>query len=235
MPERRLANEDLKIIEELREFRVLDEIKNHLLDQRNGAILITCSDGDQMHDIFKYHVKMQKEQCADPRIHTFAWHGGALRLVPNSPINQNDYFINQRYKRVINKFISKISASHKISNKLKGELVGDLIHALLMGEVATARELKKINTVALYNHITCLMAKSCHLDILDVMHYLISAKTELKKENHGIKVACFCQIDYTGVKEEGNTKKSYFVAKHRWIEYLKFKKIPPERFLKTAR
>lgn len=235
MPERRLADEALKTIEELREFKVLDEVQNHLLDQRNGAILITCSDGDQMYDIFKYHVKMQKEQCADPRIHTFAWHGGALRLAPNSPINQSDYFVNKRYKKIIDNFIFKISAEYTTNKKLKSEFIGDMIHAFLMGEVAIAREFKKIDTVALYNHITCLMAKSCHLDILDVMHYLISSKTELKKENHGIKVACFCQIDYTGIKKEGSAKKSYFVAKHKWNEYLKFKKISPEIFNKTAR
>lgn len=224
MPTGRLLSEkDLSIIKELREFGVLADVKGHQLNQKNGTILVTCSDGDQMYDIFTHQVKMQNGQCQDPRIHTFAWHGGALRLASKSPINQNDFNINLKYKTTINNFIKKNNLKSRINKK---ELVGDLIHDFLIGEISSARNLKKINTVALYNHATCLMAKSCNLDFLDIVHYLISAKNELKKENHGVKVGCFCHVDYTGIKDEKNPKKTYFVSKRVWEKYLKLRKIP---------
>jgi hypothetical protein len=86
-----LTEEDRKLITALREANVFQDVANNLLDQRNGAILITCSDGDQFCDVFHHQEKLQTEQRPHPRIHTFAWHGGILACAPRSPINKRGY------------------------------------------------------------------------------------------------------------------------------------------------
>lgn len=83
-----LSKNDLEAVKQLRSLNILTEVKGHLLDQRKGIILISCADGDQFHDIFTQKAKLQQGHCEDPRIHTFCWNGGALRLAPNSPTNK---------------------------------------------------------------------------------------------------------------------------------------------------
>lgn len=79
---------DAKIVASLREANVLQDVAGHLLDQRQGVIFVTCPDGDHFFDIFNHQLEMQEGQCHDKRIHTFGWHGGALRLAPHSPANR---------------------------------------------------------------------------------------------------------------------------------------------------
>lgn len=79
---------DAKIVTDLRKANVLQDVAGHLLDQSQGVILVTCSDGDHFYDIFSHQLEMQKGQCQDKRIHTLAWNGGAIRLTPNSPANR---------------------------------------------------------------------------------------------------------------------------------------------------
>jgi hypothetical protein len=67
---------------------VLRDVENHRLDQRNGVILISCSDGDQFCDIFKYQENAQVDCRSHPRIHVFTCHGGALAYAPYSPVNR---------------------------------------------------------------------------------------------------------------------------------------------------
>lgn len=85
----RLSEDDLKTIKELREFGVLDDINGHRLTQKNGVITIICADGDQACDIFNHQIKMQEGHCHSPRIHTFGWNGGALRIPKDSPANKS--------------------------------------------------------------------------------------------------------------------------------------------------
>jgi hypothetical protein len=82
-----LSAEDRALIEELRAFGVFQDIDEHRLDQSNGVMLITCSDGDRFPDIFQHQARMQADCRPDPRIHVFAWHGGVLACAPVSPIN----------------------------------------------------------------------------------------------------------------------------------------------------
>ncbi|MDP1709439.1 MAG: hypothetical protein Q8L21_00945 [Candidatus Komeilibacteria bacterium] len=78
---------DARTITDLRRANVLQDVAGHLLDQRQGVLLVTCPDGDHFFDIFSHQLHMQDGQCRHPRVHTFGWHGGALRLVPGSPAN----------------------------------------------------------------------------------------------------------------------------------------------------
>lgn len=85
----KLSNEDRILIEELRRYGVLQDIDGHRLDQKHGAIILTCADGDQMHDLFHHHEKIiTSNLSATPRIHTLALNGGALLLPPASPLHQ---------------------------------------------------------------------------------------------------------------------------------------------------
>ncbi len=82
-----LSPNDEAIVRALRKANVLQDIAGHMLDQREGVILVTCPDGDHFFDIFSRQLEMQEGQC-DKRIHTFGWHGGSIRLAANSPANK---------------------------------------------------------------------------------------------------------------------------------------------------
>lgn len=82
-----LTMQDREYIQKLKDIHILEDVQEHLLDQTNGVILVTCADADQMYDIFRYQVEMQNGYRSDPRIHTLAWNGGAIRLPELSPAN----------------------------------------------------------------------------------------------------------------------------------------------------
>ena len=83
-----LSKVDLEVIESAKEEHVLVDIDGHKLDPQ-GVILVSCADGHQFPEIFKYKTKIFEDQgCVNPCIHTFSWNGGALRLWPHSPTNR---------------------------------------------------------------------------------------------------------------------------------------------------
>jgi hypothetical protein len=84
-----LSRRDAELVVALREAAVLQDVRERLLDQKDGVILISCSDGDRFCDIFLRQVHMQSSCRHDPRIHVFAWHGGALACAPCCPINES--------------------------------------------------------------------------------------------------------------------------------------------------
>lgn len=84
-----LTDSDRQLIETLRhEAGVLIDVKDHKLDLKNGVIMVSCSDGDQMSDIFHFQEKMQARQRDSQRIHTIGLNGGALLIPENSPLNK---------------------------------------------------------------------------------------------------------------------------------------------------
>ena len=172
-----LSKEDLEAVRQLRDLNILDEVKGHLLDQRKGIILISCADGDQFNDIFSQKVKLQEGHCEYPRVHTFCWNGGALRLAPNSPVNKP----------------------------------GRSTCRDLLDEIKDARMMKAIDTIALYIHAPCGKARAYNLSFINEINLLMSAKTNIKKENPNIHVACFGHIDY------GDKKRTYFISRENWF------------------
>ena len=173
-----LSEKDSKLILELREAGVFQDVDQHLIDQSNGIILVTCSDADRFPEIFSHQVRMQADCRADPRIHTLAWNGGALACAPNSPIN-----------------------------KRRGD------EQIFLDQVAGARELKSINQVVLGAHWLCGMAAYFHLSLEEVLALQMSAKSEIKRLNRGIQVACFFPIDY------GKKQRTYFLSRPHWEEW----------------
>lgn len=101
-----LTEEDLKYIERLKEVEIFQNVDDHLLDQTNGLILVTCGDGDQMFDIFKYHVQMQNGHLSDPRIHLLAFNGGASRLSRNSPTNRPGFLSDLTFMEGIHEAVA---------------------------------------------------------------------------------------------------------------------------------
>lgn len=78
---------DRAYLRSLREKNILMDIESHLLNQKDGVIMIACADGDQMADVFKKQEEYLLEQREIPRIHTLALNGGALVIPADSPLN----------------------------------------------------------------------------------------------------------------------------------------------------
>lgn len=83
-----MSEEDKQFVREIREAGVLQDVKDHLLDQSEGVIMIACSDGDQMSDVFSFQEEMSENQRPKPRVHTLALNGGGLLLPETSPLNK---------------------------------------------------------------------------------------------------------------------------------------------------
>lgn len=83
-----LALADQELVRELREFGVLQDVEGHRLDQSNGIILVSCSDGDQMPDIWQYQNGIMQSQRTSPRIQPLNLNGGALLIPEESPLNK---------------------------------------------------------------------------------------------------------------------------------------------------
>jgi hypothetical protein len=84
-----LTKAEFSLIRDLHESGVLQDVKTHLIDQEQGAIIVTCSDGDQFYDIFNQHVAWQAGQRPNnPRVHVLANHGGPFAYAPCSPIHR---------------------------------------------------------------------------------------------------------------------------------------------------
>ena len=113
-----LTRHEKSVIAEWKKFGVLQDIEEHLLDQANGAILVTCSDADQFGEVFRHQCNLQISHRPEPRVHTFAWHGGALACAPCSPVNKRKHahlvFLDQvsdaRILKDIHVVVSRIHA-----------------------------------------------------------------------------------------------------------------------------
>ncbi|MBI5222732.1 MAG: hypothetical protein HY980_04555 [Candidatus Magasanikbacteria bacterium] len=82
-----LNDSDRAYLRELRDKKILLDIDSHLLDQKDGVIMIACADGDQMPDVFEKQEEYLLEQRETPRIHTLALNGGAIVVPADSPLN----------------------------------------------------------------------------------------------------------------------------------------------------
>ncbi len=171
-----LSDEDRQAYSKLRERQILINVDAHRLDLSAGVILVACSDGDQLPDIFNNLSHSFEGQRPTARIHTIALNGGALLLPANSPL---------------------------VTPHREDEV--------LLEHIRVARELKGIDTVALYTHAPCGAGGMAGLTLEQEIDLLLSAKSRIKEELIDVKVACFCHID------RGDDKRTYFVSRNRWI------------------
>ncbi|HEY4510185.1 MAG TPA: hypothetical protein VJC15_04365 [Candidatus Paceibacterota bacterium] len=84
-----LSQQDLEIIRELRAADVLQDVDGYRLNQRYGIILVCCSDGDQMPDIWRFQNGIMAKQRQEARIHPITLNGGALLIPGDSPLNKD--------------------------------------------------------------------------------------------------------------------------------------------------
>jgi hypothetical protein len=70
-------------IKYLRAHEILATFDQDQVPSSNGLVLVGCSDKNRFHDLF-LHISTA---CGD-KIHTFSWHGAALRLTRESPTNR---------------------------------------------------------------------------------------------------------------------------------------------------
>lgn len=77
---------DLELLKEFRNAGILEDVNPSKIKGK-GVILVCCSDGDQMHDIFTHQVRIIEVIKPGPRIHTIAMNGGALLLPRDSPLS----------------------------------------------------------------------------------------------------------------------------------------------------
>ena len=79
-----------------------------------------------------------------------------------------------------------------------------------MDQIADARELKKIDTVALYAHAPCGAAAMATVSIERTIMLQIRAKAKIQSRSPGIDAGCFFHVDY------GNNKRTYFLSCKEW-------------------
>ena len=183
LPELKLTKKDRAAIRLFRykKIRVLQKIAPHLIDESNGAILVVCSDGDQMDDIFKHHEKICLHHRKGHRPHMLSLNGGAKVIAEHSPL------------RII---------------------AGQDRAQILIADIKMARSMKNIETVILYTHAPCGAAYAKGLSFCAILDLLFAGKDRIKKEIPGVKVACFCHVDYGNGK-----KKTYFVSRTAWLAW----------------
>lgn len=155
-----LSPNDEAIVRALREANVLQDTAGHLLDQREGVILVTCPDGDHFFDIFSRQLAMQTGQCQDKRIHTFGWHGGSIRLAANSPANrrpdEHQIFLEEiRDARGIKGINTVALYAHAVCGKATACGIDFLQLMRLHMQAKTAvKEMNSGITVACFLHVT---------------------------------------------------------------------------------
>ncbi|MBI5370210.1 hypothetical protein HZA85_03420 [Candidatus Uhrbacteria bacterium] len=82
----RLSTFDREVIGILREENVLQDGEAHLLESPTGVIVVACSDGDQMPDIFDHYRDLARAGEWPVRPHMLCLHGGAMLIAPDCPL-----------------------------------------------------------------------------------------------------------------------------------------------------
>lgn len=173
-----LTEEDRKIIRMFSEKKVgvLRKVRPHLVDESNGAILVTCADGDQMEDLFSYHRKISLHHRETHRPHLLSLNGGAKLIAPDSPLRRGSE------------------------------------DTIILEHLKDARRMKEIETVVLYAHAPCGAAYAKQLSFYRVLELLFSGRARVEQVMPGIKVTCFCHVDYGDGK-----KHTYFASRTTWL------------------
>lgn len=95
----------------------------------------------------------------------------------------------------------------------KGKQPADLV---LLEQIEQSFKLKGANTLVLYVHAPCGAALLNNLNFVDMLVHLFEAKDRIKGHfswKIGLKVVCFCQIDY------GDKKLTYFVSREKFTTW----------------
>ncbi len=75
-------------VKELRDLGILSPLDDHRLDIQDGFVIVTCGDGDQIHDIFVDSGRVCAIHRKDPRLHMIGLNGGPVRLDILHPVTR---------------------------------------------------------------------------------------------------------------------------------------------------
>jgi hypothetical protein len=83
-----LTEQDRNLIAAYRSAGVLDDLDSHKLDPQDGLIFLMCGDPDQHPEAYSHAIREITKAGYPSRIHAPSPLGGALRLAPDSPVNE---------------------------------------------------------------------------------------------------------------------------------------------------
>lgn len=218
----KLSERDLEQVLEARKAGILGDLANSRLMLHHGLIMGgVCSDGDQLPEMLKHLNPFVEAQHGTERIHLIAVNGGALVLSPSSPLSNMSWFL-LRFLRD-----KTVSVVRRAIYSLFAPFIWLLGKAMcqdvaLMLNISMAVELKGIKTVGLAIHAPCGAASICGMSFVKELVHLIKAKRRLEKTPafHGVKLPCFCHIDYGDDQKNGMRKRTYFIstkAAEKWL------------------
>lgn len=194
---------------------VLEDLESKKVDFRDGVIAVICPDGDQTEK--RTHLEaLVASQNGDKRVHLITQHGACLALPWQSPLSSLSPFFLEFLREIARSWVLK--ALVFMATPLLWVVGWMGRHDIQMIiNIWKAIRMKGIKTIVLYIHAPCGAAAHCHISFLGELQHLILAKRRLKwwLGYMGIKVACFCHVDYGGGK-----KKTYFIKTHRAAEWL---------------
>lgn len=101
-----LSAEVDRIIVNMKRFGVLCAMEGHRLDDNRPAVIVYCADGLYADDLRGRHkaLKISSGLCEQPLLQNLSWHGGALVLAQDSPLNaspdEDHVFFHQVEKAV---------------------------------------------------------------------------------------------------------------------------------------
>ena len=189
-----LTDTDREWISAMRKADVLANVDAHLIDP-DGTILVTCADADQFPEIFVYKnvlIRRVRQHRRRPRIHTFVWNGGALRLVGNSPINRMDAKCGDCAKV----FVNEVAGAISLKNIWRVALY---MHAPC-GKAHAAK-------LDFYESVKLLLRAKDELRV--------RLRASLPEESLlRLSIALFCHIDYGKGR-----KRTYYISRDRFMEW----------------
>ena len=219
----KLSELDLKWIHIARRDGILQDIKSEALDFKDGIILMSCSDGDQFHNVYSYLAPIVAKQAGFERIHPLPLNGGALVLAPGSPLNDLQASICSFLNDVLDDslfgvFLNTLSPVVRPFGHLFRLDFPQLV------QIWQAIRLKHIKTIVLSSHAPCGAAGLCCLSFPEILFYQSQAKRRLKRffRHLNIRVPCLFHVDYGPVDEnkKKTRKRLYFTKTHLTDEWL---------------
>lgn len=211
----KLSVSDANSILSARTAGVLEDLESKKVDFREGVIAVICPDGDQTEK--RTHLEeLVASQNGDKRVHLITQHGASLVIPWQSPLSNLSPFL---YDFLVEVVQNRIARSFIYIFWPLWSLMGWLgrFDIQMIINIWKAIRMKGIKTIVLYIHAPCGAAGLCKISFAGELEHLILAKRRLKwwLGFMGIKVACFCHVDYGGGK-----KKTYFIKTHKAEKWL---------------
>jgi hypothetical protein len=192
-------NRELAELMKSDEYRILEPIEGHKIDQRPGVVLVFCGDGDQSQDIFEQQVKIVKGQIDDPRIHLVALNAGPLLLVKNSPLH------------------SRLPQDQVVLlNCAEGLLLKKMKVVVLLGHTCgKAMQVAKYSLERIFDEFV-----EAHDRIKsDIFSWIETVRQDHSPEFDNVEIKSVCTPMFFHVDWGGGKKKTYYFNRQNYLAY----------------